>query len=123
MKKRILIVDDESGFLKMLKLNLENRGPYLVIEETDPLQAISTARKTRPDIIFLDIMMPGLDGGEVANRLRADRSLQQVPVVFLTAIASKSEAAGNHSTGGIPILAKPVTADELIACIEENLNR
>lgn len=105
----------------MVKLNLESRGPYTVIEESNPLQAINTAHQSRPDMIFLDIMMPGLDGGEVASRLKSVRSLKDIPVVFLTAIASKNETKENQLIGGIPLLAKPISADDMIACIKQHL--
>ena len=121
MKRRILIIDDESGFSKMVKLNLEGTGDYLVTEERDPYRALATALKTRPDLIFLDIVMPGLDGGEVAGRIRAERTLREVPIVFLTAIASKGDLGRQDTIGGFPFLAKPVSVDELRACIERQL--
>ncbi len=121
MKKRILIIDDEPGFTKMVKLNLESTGDYVVFEENSAYNALATALKCRPDLIFLDIVMPGKDGGEVAARLRSDRSLAQVPIIFLTAIASKSDVAGDGMIGGFPFLAKPVSLDELKASINKHL--
>lgn len=117
MKKRILIIDDEPGFTKMVKLNLESTGEYVVIEENSPYNALASALRTRPDLIFLDIVMPGQDGGEVAARLRRERSLAGVPIIFLTAIASKAELAGDGQIGGFPMLAKPVSLEDLKACI------
>lgn len=121
MKHRILIIDDEAGFTKMVKLNLESTGDYIVIEENKAYNALSTALKCRPDLIFLDIVMPGKDGGEVAAQLRSDRSLAGVPIVFLTAIASKSDVSGDGMIGGYPFLAKPVSLDDLKTCINKHL--
>ena len=71
-KKRIFIVDDESGFTRLLKLTLEKTGGYLVKEENDGTNAWRAAREFKPDIIFLDIVMPKIDGGDVAQQIRSD---------------------------------------------------
>ncbi len=120
-KKRIFIVDDERGFTNLLKLNLEATGRYFVETENDERRALPKARDFKPDIIFLDVVMPGYDGGEVAAQLRADPELAAIPIVFLTAIVSESEAAGRSSFGGFPFLAKPVTVEALERCIEERV--
>jgi CheY-like chemotaxis protein len=121
-KKRILIVDDESGFTRLLKLTLEKTGRYLVREQNDGTLARETAREFRPDLILLDIVMPKIDGGDVASQLKADPSLKATKIVFLTAIVSKKEATqGSGLIGGFPFLSKPVSLDALRACIEENL--
>jgi two-component system OmpR family response regulator len=118
-KKRILIIDDESGFTRLLKLTLEKTGNYIVREENDGTRACETAREFQPDLILLDIVMPRIDGGEVASKLKADRTLGRTKIVFLTAIVSKQEEGG--LIGGFPFLAKPVSLEALQQCIEENL--
>ncbi|MEO8351017.1 MAG: response regulator [Chthoniobacteraceae bacterium] len=118
-EKRVLIVDDESGFTRLLKLTLEKTGRFTVREENDGSQAWLTARDFKPDIIFLDVIMPKIDGGEVAQKIREDSSLAHVPIIFLTAIVSAAE--GGHQFGGYPFLAKPVSLATIIACIEEHL--
>ena len=120
-KKRILIVDDESGFTHLLKLTLEKTGNYLVCEESDGTRARETAREFKPDLIFLDIVMPKIDGGDVASQIKADPVLKNVHIVFLTAIVSKKEAASGGLIGGFPFLSKPVTLEGVIQCIEETL--
>lgn len=120
-KKRILIVDDESGFTRLLKLTLEQTGKYIVCEENDGTQARETACEFKPDLILLDIVMPKIDGGDVASQIRADPFLQDVRIVFLTAIVSKKEAGGGGLIGGFPFLAKPVTLEGLMQRIDENL--
>ena len=120
-QKRILIVDDESGFTRLLKLTLEKTGNFLVKEENDGTKAHEAAREFKPDLILLDIVMPKIDGGDVASKIRADASLAQTPIVFLTAIVSKKEAVSSDMIGGFPFLAKPVSLENLIACIGEHL--
>lgn len=120
-KKRILIVDDESGFTRLLKLTLERTGGYLVREENDGTKALMAAREFSPDLILLDIVMPKIDGGDVASQIKADPMLKGTRIVFLTAIVSKKEAATGGLIGGFPFIAKPVSLEALTACIEENL--
>ena len=116
--KRVLIVDDESGFTRLLKLTLEKSGGYVVREENDGTRAWLVAREFEPDIIFLDIVMPKIDGGDVAAQIKADPSLNHIPIVFLTAIVSSKE--GGHEIGGFPFLAKPVSVDAIKRAIEEH---
>lgn len=118
-KRKILIVDDESGFTRLLKLTLEKTGRYIVREENDGTQAWLAAREFRPEMIFLDIVMPKIDGGDVAQQIRSDPSLANVPVVFLTAIVAPSET--KTDIGGYPFLAKPVSLDAITKCIAEHL--
>jgi CheY-like chemotaxis protein len=120
-KKRILIVDDESGFTHLLKLTLEKAGEYTVLEENDGTHAREAARNFLPDLIFLDIVMPKIDGGDVASQIKSDPVLKNTRIVFLTAIVSKKEEGSIGLIGGFPFLAKPVTLESLIKCIEDNL--
>ena len=122
MKRKILIVDDEPGFTKIVKMTLEASGAYEVRELNDPSAALAVARQFSPDLILLDITMPELDGGDVISQLRADPALIKVPVLFVTATVRKSEAsAHNGLIGGEFFLAKPVSAEVLIRTIEEHL--
>lgn len=84
-KRRILIVDDEPGFIKLLKLTLERTGRYQVWEENDPTKAVDAAMKFMPDLILLDFLMPKIDGGRIAEQIRADPHLRKTPIVFLSA--------------------------------------
>lgn len=119
LKKRIFIVDDESGFTRLLKLTLERTGRYVVQEENDGTRAWLAAREFKPDLIFLDIVMPKIDGGDVAQQIRSDPSLAHVPIVFLTAIVSKTES--KNDIGGFPFISKPVSLEAIIRCIGEHL--
>jgi len=122
-KRKILIIDDEPGFTHMVRLTLENTGFYDVREENKPLLALSTAHEFKPDLIFLDVLMPDMDGGDVAAKLKADPEFRNTPVVFLTATVPKREAnsSGGLTSGGFLFLAKPVGIKELVKCIEDNL--
>lgn len=120
-QKRILIVDDEVGFTHLLKLTLEKTKKFIVREENDGTKAWLTARDFKPDLIFLDIVMPKIDGGDVASKLQADPSLKGVPIIFLTAIVSQKEAGKESAIGGFPFLAKPVSLEAVLSCIQKHL--
>ena len=120
-KKRIFIVDDESGLTRLLKLTLEGSGRFIVREENDGTKAWLAAREFEPDIIFLDVVMPKIDGGDVAQQIRSDPSLAHVPIIFLTAIVSAKE--GGQQIGGFPFIAKPVSLETIVRCIEEHLGK
>ena len=123
-KKKILVVDDEPSMTRMLKRNLESTGKYEVRTENSGDVAVAAARDFRPDFILLDVMMPGVDGGDVAARLKEDKALQSIPVVFLTAIIKKDETAPTGSNiGGCEYLAKPIKLEDLVACIEKHLGK
>lgn len=119
---RILVVDDEPSVTRSLKLNLEADGDYEVCAENQAVNALAAARTFRPDLILLDVMMPGLDGGNVAAQLRADPLWQATPVLFLTALVSNEETNGPEKlSGGETFLAKPVDLDELKQTLAEHL--
>jgi two-component system, OmpR family, response regulator len=123
-KKRILVVDDEASITRLLKLNLEQTNDYTVRAENDATLALAAAEQFEPHLILLDVMMPGLDGGELASRLQASPKLKKVPIVFLTAAATKGEVyARGGKVGGLPFLAKPVELSEVIACLKLHLGK
>ena len=118
-KKRVFIVDDESGFTHLLKLTLERTGRFTVKEENDGTKAWLAAREFAPDIIFLDVVMPKIDGGDVAQQISSDPLLKHVPIIFLTAIVSEKE--GGHMIGGFPFISKPVSLQAITECIDKHL--
>lgn len=122
-KKKILIVDDEADFTKIIKFNLETLGKYEVLTENKAKNALSAAISFMPDLILLDIMMPDIDGGEVARQIGAEESTRRIPIVFLTAALTKDEAAfyKGGKIGEYVYIAKPVTLKELTDCIEKNI--
>ena len=123
-KKRILIIDDETSFTRMVKINLEKTGEFEVREENRALNGLSAAREFKPDLILLDVVMPGMDGGDVAQHIRNDRNLKATPIVFLTATVSPREAgAGGLQSGGSLFLGKPVSVENLIQCIHQHTQK
>ena len=123
--KRILVVDDDPSVTRNLKLNLESSGGYDVFAENHAGNALAAARIFRPDLVLLDVMMPGMDGGEVAAKFQADPLLRDTPVVFLTAIVSNAETDGHEmeSGSGEIFLAKPVDIGELRKTLETHIRR
>jgi CheY-like chemotaxis protein len=121
-KKRILVVDDEASITRLLKLNLEKSGAYLVQEENQGTRALEVAREFKPDLILLDVMMPDVDGGDVAAAIRQESGLDHVPIVFLTAAVRKEEVKAHDGViGGFPYIAKPLNVAGVIATIEKYL--
>lgn len=116
--RRILIVDNDKNTTHLVKILLEKTGRYLVFEENDSTRAYQTALNVRPDIIFLDVVMPDRDGGEIAAQIQADPELQNTPIVFLTALVTRAEANAGLHIDGHPFLAKPINIPELINIIE-----
>lgn len=118
-KKRILLVDDEAGFTRLLRMNLEQTGSYEVREENAGSRALEAARQFKPDLILLDIIMPDVDGGSVVSQIRSSPDLKETKVVFLTAVLTKQEAkVKNGQLSFVPCLAKPVSTQEVVAFIE-----
>jgi len=119
--RRILIVDNDKNATHVVKILLEKTGRYLVFEENDPARAHQTARNFRPDLIFLEVVTPDRDGGEIAAEIRADSELQNTPIIFLTALVTRAEANNGLQIDGHPFLAKPIDIQELINTIEGHL--
>jgi len=117
-KKRILLVDDEAGFTNILKMGLSG---FDVCVEDNPLQAIETARRFRPDLIFLDVVMPDADGGTIAAQFAEDPVLGRIPILFLSAIISGKEAASGHQFIGHEFVAKPASLEHILDCIKKHL--
>jgi DNA-binding response OmpR family regulator len=121
-KKKVLIIDDEENFCALVKKNVERTGAFEVSIATNGEDGINVAREIKPDLILLDVIMPGMDGGDVIALIRNDKSIQDTPIVFLTAIVREEESSTQLSfTRGYSILAKTVTVEELIACIKKNV--
>lgn len=123
MTKRILVVDDEPAVTRMVKLNLERTGDFIVKTENQGSQAVAAAREFQPDVILLDVMMPDMGGEEVATRLQEDETLSRIKIIFMTAIVTHEETdATDHNIGGQVFLAKPARTDEIIEMIGKVLS-
>lgn len=125
MPPRILVIDDEEGFTKILKMNLERTGAYDVRVENNSLNALAVARDFRPDVILLDIVMPGLDGGDIAAQFADHPYLRRVPIIMLTALVAHDEADSDAvvQAGSMNVLPKPVNMDMLTRCINNAIHR
>jgi len=118
-KKRVLIVDDEPSFTRLLKLNFHHTGHYTAEVVNDARQAVQAVERFVPDVILLDVMMPGMEGGEVADRIHAIPKFRDTPIVFLTAAIRREEVeANNGRCGGIPFIAKPVEFQDVLQHVE-----
>jgi two-component system, OmpR family, response regulator len=122
VKKKILVVDDETSITRLLKLNLEKGGAFTVRTENEGTKTLAAAKEFKPDLILLDVMMPDIDGGDVAAIIQADPLLRSVPIVFLTAAVKKEELeAKGGMVGGFPYIAKPLDLKGVTAVIERTL--
>lgn len=118
----ILIADDDADIRRVLKVNLESEG-FQTVEAADGEEALSMAIDAQPDVILLDLMMPGMDGLEVCRRLRADFRTAVTPVLMLTAQSASEDQVAGLATGADDYVAKPFDPSELIARIEAALRR
>ncbi|MBZ0157352.1 MAG: response regulator [Alphaproteobacteria bacterium] len=123
-KTTILLIDDEEDFAYFVKLNLERTGRFSVETVSRGAEGARTARTIKPDLILLDLLMPDMDGTEVAEQLRESPATRDIPIVFLTALAQKAEVeASDGVIGGRNYIAKPVEPGELAQRIETLLGR
>ncbi|MDR0271830.1 MAG: response regulator transcription factor [Clostridiales bacterium] len=119
MSAKILIVDDEKTIVDILAYNLRKEG-YEIIEAHDGRKGLELALSENPDLVMLDIMMPGLDGYEVCKRLR---KVSQVPVIMLTAKAEESDKVLSFELGADDYITKPFGVREMLARVMANLRR
>ncbi len=115
-KATILIADDDPEILTMLSIRLQRKG-YQVIEATDGLQTLHMARNHRPDLVLLDVMMPGKNGWEVARELRGSEDLSDIGIVMLTAIGEKVNEMTSPLYGADDFVNKPFDFADLEAKI------
>jgi CheY-like chemotaxis protein len=120
-KLRILIVDDNPRFSHSARLILQESGQYVVCEENDAASAVETARSFRTDLILLDLIMPQLDGAQVATQLESDWALHGVPIVFVTGLVTPWEARNGQRIDGHRVVSKPISGCHLLRVVEESL--
>lgn len=121
-RQKILIVDDEMATLLPLKRSLESEG-YIVIEACDGYEAIKKSKSEMPELIILDLMMPGMDGIEVCNQLKKDALTEKIPVIMLTARDEVRDKVEGLETGADDYVTKPFNLNELKARIKSVLRR
>ncbi|MGD2180972.1 diguanylate cyclase [Lusitaniella coriacea] len=116
----ILIVDDTPSNLQFLFTYLENKN-YRVFVAQHGKQALTISESIRPDLILLDILMPGLSGFEVCQKLKAKQETEDIPIIFLTALSEPSNKVQGFESGGVDYVTKPIAPNELLARIQTHL--
>jgi DNA-binding response OmpR family regulator len=119
---RVLVIDDEAPIRLLCRVNLEAEG-MVVLEAGDGPAGLAEARSGNPDVILLDVMMPGLDGWAVAEELVDDDSTRDIPIVFLTARAELRDRARGLELGGVDYVTKPFNPVELASLVRNLLAR
>jgi two-component system alkaline phosphatase synthesis response regulator PhoP len=122
MPQRILVVDDDKSILKVLRGYLEQAG-YQVLVASDGEAALHTLRRERPDLMVLDVMMPGRDGWDVTRTVRADTSLAATPIIMLTARIEDTDKIVGLELGADDYITKPFNAREVVARVNALLRR
>jgi two-component system, OmpR family, alkaline phosphatase synthesis response regulator PhoP len=120
-KKRIMVVDDELDFLRIVKLNLEETGKFEVFPLSSANEVISNLHSFKPDLILLDMVMPGIGGIEVCEMLNNDPLGQALPILILSALDKDKDRLLAYKKGVVGYLNKPIEKDILIGKIENIL--
>jgi DNA-binding response OmpR family regulator len=115
---KVLIIDDEAPIRLLCRVNLEAEGME-VVEAPDGPTGLEVVESERPDAILLDVMMPGLDGWSVAERLLEKEDTREIPIVFLTARADLRDRARGMDLGGLDYITKPFNPVDLASLVEE----
>lgn len=119
-KGRILVVDDEPGIVDIAEANLEGHG-YCVLAAYNGEEALQKIRLEKPDLVVLDVLLPGMDGWEVLEQIEADPELSGIPVIMLTALARNEHALRGLETGAVEYMTKPFYPEDLVAAVKINL--
>jgi DNA-binding response OmpR family regulator len=122
MTTRVLVIDDEAPIRLLCRVNLEAEDME-VLEAADGPSGLEKARAEIPDVILLDVMMPGLDGWRVAEELLDDERTEGIPIVFLTARAELRDRARGIDLGGVDYVTKPFNPVELAPLVSDLLDR
>ncbi len=118
---KILVVDDESIIVTVTKLHLRAAGFRDIVGTTDPSQAMELVQQHAPDLVLLDLSMPGVSGIDILQELRTDARHAQIPVLIVTASSSAETRERALSHGAAGLLVKPVEAEDLVAAVRETL--
>jgi DNA-binding response OmpR family regulator len=118
----VLVIDDEAPIRLLCRVNLEAEG-MTVLEAADGPTGLEEARENTPDVVLLDVMMPGLDGWRVAEQLLLDERTSEIPIIFLTARAEFRDRARGLDIGGVDYVTKPFNPLELAPLVRDLLER
>lgn len=117
-EKKILIIDDNSAWRYLVVHELQKKG-YTTFSASNGVSGIGTAKQNKPDLILLDILMPGIDGFEVCRILKKDPLLKDIPVIFITAKAQKTDVILGLESGGASYIVKPVKLEVILQKVTE----
>ncbi|HMQ23435.1 MAG TPA: response regulator [Planctomycetota bacterium] len=121
-RERILVIEDEPDILEVVRYNLTNEG-YRVTSSTDGVEGLRLATREAPDLIILDLMLPGLDGIEICRRLRQDPVTRSIPIIMATAKSEESDLVLGLGVGADDYIVKPFRPRELLARCQAVLRR
>lgn len=116
----VLIVDDTPDNLALLSDALERAG-YKVLVAMDGISALERMQRMRPDVVLLDAMMPGLDGFQTCQRMKAMRAIADIPVLFMTALTESEHVLEGFAAGGVDYVTKPIHPEEVLARVAAHL--
>jgi two-component system, OmpR family, alkaline phosphatase synthesis response regulator PhoP len=119
---RVLIVDDESAIRLICRLNLGSSG-FETLEAADGDTGLEVARSEQPDVILLDVMLPGRDGWQVAEELAALKETREIPILFLSARSDRSDESRGHELGGVGYITKPFDPNVMTERVREVVER
>lgn len=117
MPKKVLLIDDEEEMVEMVSVSLASAG-YEMITATESKEGLEKAKSEKPDVILLDIMLPGMDGYEICRRLKAMEDTKSIPIIFFTALGAVDLAEKVAAAGGADYIVKPFEPNEIIERIE-----
>lgn len=120
--EKILIVDDEEHIVELIKFNLENNG-YNIITANNGIDALKVAKQELPQLVLLDLMLPGMDGFDVCKEIRKDMSISNMPIIMLTAKSEELDKILGLELGADDYLTKPFSVRELLARVKAILRR
>ena len=119
MPEKILAVDDEPDMLKVLSMIIREKTPYELITTNNPLEALEIVRKGNLDMVIADLKMPGLDGSELLEAVKAHNA--EIPVIIMTAFATEEAASEIIAKGGFDFIIKPFRKEQILTAIERGL--
>ncbi|MDD3345895.1 MAG: response regulator [Candidatus Omnitrophica bacterium] len=121
-KKKIMVVDDEIDFTRLLKTNLEESGKFEVMTLPNANDIITQVHTFRPDVILLDILMPGIKGIEVCEMLNQDVVGRSIPIIIISALVKEADKYKAYKVGVVDYMEKPIELDRLLMKIEKYIS-
>ncbi|MEO0250196.1 MAG: response regulator [candidate division WOR-3 bacterium] len=122
MAKKILVIEDDPAITRLVDYSLKHEG-YDVITASNGLEGIRKAKYETPDLVILDVMLPGMDGFEICHRLRSDAATEKLPILMFSAKAQEMDRTTGMKVGADDYLPKPAAPAEIVSRVEKLLAR